>query len=847
MLRITLRSLLARRFRVVTTGLAVIAGVALLAGTLTLTDTVGQTFDDLFADVNAGTDAFVRATDVVDTRFDTVRRRIPADLVAKVRGVDGVRAAFGGVQGYAQIVGRDGDPVGNPDQGPPTLGTTWVADRALNPFRIFEGRPPAAAAEVVIDRATAKAGDLHVGDRTTLLTQKPPAQVTIVGIALFGAADGPGGASFALLDDGYAQQLLAQPGRYDGIAVAGEPGVSEEQLASRIRAVMPEGIEVVTGAQITAEDQSALDDALGFFNAFMVTFAGVALFVGAFIIYNTFSIVVAQRTRELALLRAVGASRGQVLGGVLLESAAVGAIASLLGLVAGIGVAVGLKGLLAGLGFGLPAAGLVLRPQSLITAFAVGLAITVLSSILPARRASHVAPVAALRDVAIDTSGFSRRRLIGGVIVTGLGLASLIGGLAGSGQRGLSMVGLGTSVTFLGVAVLGPIIASPVTRVLGAPIRRLRGIPGRLARENALRNPKRTATTASALMIGVALIGFITIFAASAKRSIVSIIDRTFIGDFVIDSGTQGFGGLSPALAERLNDIPEVGAASGLRLAPVERDGSGTFVVGVDPATLSQLLDFGITAGRVDDLTEGTIALEASSAEADGLHIGDTVTMRFADSGKQALRVAALYENNDLVGNAFVSLATLEANVADQFDTQIYVSIADGVSPEAARAAIERVAADFANAKVNDRTEFKQSIASQVNQILGLIYVMLGLAVVIALIGIANTLVLSVLERTHELGLLRAVGMTRDQLRESVRWESVLIACFGALLGLAIGLVFGWALVQALADEGIDQLAIPLRQLLTIAAVAGLVGVIAAVIPARRAARLDVLAAISTE
>ncbi|MEO6121186.1 MAG: FtsX-like permease family protein, partial [Acidimicrobiales bacterium] len=843
MFHATLRSLLGRKLRLLSTSVAVILGVAFLAGTLVLTDTIGRTFDDLFATVNRGTDAYVRGETAFDgEELGDQRPLVDAGLLAAVAAVPGVKAAEGIVQGYTQIVGQDGEALGDPGQGAPTFGGNWTDVEGLNPFTLATGRAPTADDEVVLDKASADEGGFVVGDRTTVLTTGPPRQVTVVGIARFGTADSPGGASYVLFTTEASQRLVGQPGKFSAVAAVAEDGVSQTALADRIDQALPSGIEVLTGAEITEENQSDIKEQLSFFNIFLLIFALVALFVGSFIIYNSFSIIVAQRTREMALLRAVGASRRQVTSSVMAESLAIGLLASLAGLAAGIGVAAGLKALLAGFGIDIPAGGIVLAPRTVVVSLLAGVGVSVASAVVPARKAAKVSPLAAMRDVAVDESGRSRRRAVAGAIVVTAGAASLFSGLFGGGSNAAGAVGFGAFLVFLGVAVLGPLIARPVSRLLGSPLPRLAGMPGTLARENAMRNPKRTSATAAALMIGVGLVGFITIFAASAKESLRSTVNDSLAADLVVDSGSFGFGGLSSDLARRLDGLPEVGAASGIRLGLASIGGKTRALQAIDPVAYPQVVDVGVTDGRLQDLGADGIALQRDFARGQDLQVGDRVTARFAETGEKDLTVVALFTEEDLVPDHLVSLDLHEANYPEQFDLAVLVSVADGADRATARAAVEAVAGDYPTAEVQDQREYADAQAAQIDQVLNLIYVLLALAVFIALLGIANTLALSLLERTRELGLLRAVGMTRRQLRSTVRYESVIIALLGTVLGLGIGLFFGWAMVTALADEGIS-LAVPVTQLLVVTVVGGLAGVAAAVLPARRAARLDVLAA----
>jgi putative ABC transport system permease protein len=846
-LRIALKGLLARKLRLFTTSLAVLLGVAFMAGTLVLTDTIGRTFDRLFANAAAGTDAVVRGSSVVEGQFGNERARVPAGVLDTVRTVPGVQAAEGVVEGYTQVVGPNGKTIGNPGRGAPTFGRNWGEVEGLNPFRLAEGGPPRADDEVVLDRYTADQAKAKVGDTITVLVSKGPQRVRVVGIATFGDASGTGGATNVMFTSAAAQRYVGKRGEFDSIAVVAANGLSQTEVRDRIARAVPAGVEVVTGKKFTEENQSQIRKSLRFFDAFLLTFAVVALLVGSFIIYNTFSIIVAQRGREMALMRAVGASRRQVLTAVLVEAGAVGVVASVLGMFCGIVIAVGLKALLKAFGFDIPAGGIVFSGKTAVVSLVAGIGVSMASAFFPARRGSKVAPVAAMRQHAVEATGGSRRRTVVGVIVTALGGAVLLNGLFGNGGNKPATVGFGAVLIFFGVAVLGPVFARPVSRVIGAPLPRLRGIAGTLARENAMRNPKRTASTAAALMIGVGLVGFITIFAASAKSSINDSIDKAFTGDFVVDSGTFGFGGLSPALADGLRKLPEIRSVSGYRVGQAKVGNGPQFVAAIDPASFADIVDLDLAQGRLQGLTPDSIAVAKNVADDKHWSLGSPVTMTFAKTGQQTFRIAAIYRRTDVVGRYVLPMAAYDANFAQQLDAQVYVSRAPGVTAAAARRAVESLTRAYPNATLRDQTEFKAEQAKQINTLLGLIYVLLALAVVIAFLGIMNTLALSIFERTRELGLLRAVGMTRRQLRTTVRWESVIIALFGTLLGLAIGLFFGWALVQALRSNGFNRLTVPAGQLAVVVVIAALAGVAAAILPGRRAARLDVLQAIAAE
>ncbi len=847
MWKVTIKGLLAHKGRMVLTAVAVLLGVAFMSGVQVLGDTLNQTFNSLFADINKGTDGYVRREATVEVFGQKVRGRVDESLLPIVRQVDGVAEAQGNVQGYASVIGSNGKPI-NDGQGSPNMGMAWDPSPTLSPWRLTEGRAPAQAGEIVIDKRSADVGKLTLGTKATVLTKDAPGQFTIVGIARFGTADSPAGASVAIFTLPEAQRLVAQPGQLDGIAVVAGPGVSQEQVTANIAKALPAGTEALTGKALTKENQSDIQKSLAFFNTFLLVFAAIALFVGSFIIYNTFSIIVAQRGKEMALLRAIGASRGQVLRSILLEAAVVGLIAGAVGLVTGIALSIGLKSALSAFGIDLPSGSIVVTSGTVITSFVVGVGITLASAFFPARKASRVPPVAAMRDVAVDSSGTSRVRLVIGVVVAVLGAAALVGGLS----RGeISYVGLGVLLTFVGLAVLGPLIARPLSKLIGRPVARLRGVTGQLARNNAARNPKRTASTASALMIGLGLVAFIVIFGASAKASVGQIVDENFKGDFVVRAssggGPPGQGGVSPKLTAQLNQTPEVEVATGIRFNFMKVDGGATQVLGVDPVTVTPLFDIGIVGGKVSDLDTEQIAVSKQRMEDKGWKLGDTVPVEFADTGAKTFTIAAVYTADQLAGPYVIGHAAYDANFADVYDFQVYVARKAGGSDADAKAAITKVVSAYPGAQVEDRAEFKQAQADQINQFLGLITVMLAFAVIISFFGIWNTLALSIIERKRELGVLRAVGMTRAQVRASIRWESVIIALQGTALGLVVGVFFSWAVVRALKSQGFTVYSLPLVQLLFIAVFAALAAVAMSVFPARRAARQDVLLAIATE
>ncbi|HEY5153625.1 MAG TPA: ABC transporter permease, partial [Acidimicrobiales bacterium] len=820
------------------TVLAVVLGVAFMAGTQVFTDTFSKSFDEIFTDVNRGTDAVVRSNQKIEREFgDAQRSRISEAVVPQVQAVDGVQAAEGSIRGQVRIIGHDGKPTGDPQNGAPTFGLNWMTDPQLSQWHLVDGHEPKGPTEVVVDQAIADAQGFHVGDPVSIAAgQGTTTAFTLVGVATFGKAKNFSGASAALFDTATAQSLAAEPGKFDWIAVAARPGVSQAELVAHIRASgLPADTEVISGAQFTKESQDTFRKVLSTFKTFLLVFALIALFVGAFIIYNTFSIIVAQRTREVALLRAIGASRRQVLGSIIAESAIVGLLASIIGIGAGILIALGLKAAFSA-GGGLPPGGAVITPRTVVVSLVIGVTVTVVSAVFPARRAARVAPVAAMRDVAVDTSGNSRIRVAAGVLLAVIGGLFLYVGLFTKLDSPLPVVGGGIFFVFLGVAVLGPSLANPLCRVIGWPIARFGGVTGHLARENARRNPKRTASTASALMIAVGLVSFIAIAGQSLKASTTHLIDQGIKTDFVVDSGGFINGGLSPTLTDDIGRVPGVATSAGLRLNIAKVGDKGTLILAFDPAALPKIFAFNVVDGSLDQLGTSGLLIDRKTAVAKDLTVGSVVPLTFAGTGTKDFTVAAIYDSTlPLPGGSYlISTEAYDANYPanQQVEFQIYAKLAPGAKIAEVRGPIQALTDAYPTAKLQDINQYKAAQLAQIDQFLLVIYILLGLSLIIAVIGIINTLLLSVYERIREIGLLRAVGETRGQLRSTVRWEAVIIAVLGTVLGLIIGLFFGWALVKALYDEGVKIFAIPYDQLATFVVVAGTVGELAAVYPA---------------
>jgi putative ABC transport system permease protein len=847
MWKTTIKGLMAHKLRLGLTALAVVLGVAFIAGTFVLTDTMNRTFDNLFSDVTQGVDVFVRSKSQFESQLGGSRQSFDQGLLLTVEETEGVEAAAGSVSGYAQFVDKKGEAVVT--GGAPTIGASWY-DQPKGSLTIRTGREPRSANEVVIDAATATKHGFKVGDKVRVLSATGSREFEVVGIAGFGDADNLGGATLAVFALPTAQQLFDKEGKLDSIDVAAEDGVTAQDLIERISEMLPEGMEAVSGESVAEEQADSIKRLLGFFNTVLLVFAGIALFVGAFIIFNTFSITVAQRTREFGLLRSLGASGKQVTFSVFLEALLIGIVASAVGIAAGVGTAVGLKYLLSRFGIDLPSSGLVILPRTVLVGMGVGIVVTLVAAIGPARRASKVSPMAALRESAPRSGeGFSHRRTVIGLLILLLGAALLLAGLFGEFNEPVQLVGAGAVLVFLGVAVLAPLFAGPLARLLGGPVARLRHLPGKLARKNAARSPRRTAATAAALMIGLALVGFVSILGASVKASTGKVVDESLKADYTVTNGNRmGPPIISPEVASELYDLPEVESVAPIRLGEFKRsDGRRFFVVATDPDALQVVADIEVVGGDLEALEEDGIFIHELAAKDLGLAVGDKFSMEFP-TGKKDLEVVGIFKNKSLIQSDYlISIPTYDANYSEHADSRMLVKLKRGVTRTEATQAMESIEKRFPNVRIEDQAETKETTAAQVNRLLGLVNALLGLAIIIALLGITNTLALSVFERTRELGLLRAVGMSRKQVRSMVRWESVIIAVIGACLGIVIGVFFGWALVTALDSEGITELSIPVGQLLIYVLIAGLAGVLAALPPARRAARLNVLEAISTE
>jgi putative ABC transport system permease protein len=886
MFRVALKDLLARKRRLVTTGLAIVLGIAFLSGTSLLSGSLSDSIDDLFSDVYVGIDAVVRSPNSQDTPFgQPIRDTLPASVVDDVSAVDDVEVAEGFVESTGpQLIGPD-DKVFGSGFGPPTIVYNWVDDDQLRTGRLVEGRGPEADDEMALDFDSADGIEAGIGDTVTVANQQEGTEeFTLVGILGLGEdGDKSSGARPMFFTTATAMRLVDQDGEFNFVAARAVDGVDQEELTDSIAAALPSQ-QVLTGQAFTDESAGIVAEFVDLLGIFVSVFGYIALFVAIFIIYNTFSIVVTQRTRETALLRAIGARRRQVLAATMLEALVVGVLAALLGLALGVLLAVLLiqaVGSVFTVASGVPP----LTVGAVITALVVGVVVTVLSALIPALRSSKVPPIAALSETSIDRSDLSLARKVWGSVLAAVGVVLIAIGLADPDWLGdinaLLPVGAGAVAVLISVAaILGPLIAAPVSRLLGRVVSFRGSVPTRLASENAARNPKRTAATAAALTVGVTLVVVIAVVASSIKETAANSIGTSAKADYVVATGSVTSLGAIPAdLVGQVRSLDDVEAASPVRFGPLTLldefaleeaaattttvpegvsgvtdsapEGENTVVLGIDPDTWFDVVDSGELEGSPDELTEGTMAVNRKFAEDRGWQLGDRIPAYFAATGEQELEVALIYESFlPQASEIYLPMATFEPNMVPIFNTdaQIYVTASDGASLSELREQLEGLVGDNPTVVVQDLEEFTAAQTGPIDVFLAIVYGLLALAIIIALIGIANTLSLSVLERTRELGLLRAVGMSRRQLRRMVRTEAAIIAVFGTLIGLAIGLAFSFALSVALSSEFPDlfQLYVPIGQLVIITVVAALAGVLAAWLPARRAAKLDVLDAISS-
>jgi putative ABC transport system permease protein len=847
-----LRGLLGRKLRTVLTAIAIVLGVATVSGTYVLTDSINNAFHSIFFETRQGSDVVVSGKSAFDLTGDSgvTAPSFNESLLQKVRALPDVAEADGSVNGQAQLIGKNGKAIVY--GGAPNLGFSIArGESRFNPLQLVSGTWPKAN-EVVVDKSTASKEDIKVGQAIGVQAVGPVERLRVSGIVKFGSVSTIGGATLSGFDLPTAQHLFGKPGELDEIAVAANQGVSDPKLLAELRSVLPPGTEARTAQAQSREDSKETDSFISFLQKFLLGFGGVALFVGSFVIANSLSITIAQRTREFATLRTLGASRGQVLRSIVLEALVMGILASVVGLFAGLALAKGLFSLFDAVGFTLPNNGLTLETRTIVVALLVGIVVTLLASLRPALRATRVPPIAAVREGAtLPESRFARFRLPAAILLTVLGFGGLLAGLfvpdLGTGQILLYMLG-GALLVFFGIALLSVRLVGPLAWTLGWPATKIGGAAGALARDNSRRNPQRTASTASALMIGLALVTLVSLLAAgivSSFRGAVKDIWKN--ADYAI-TAQNNFNPIPIAASEAIAKTPGVVAVANVRAGEALAFGNKIAITGVDPPSQRMFnLDWQEGSPAVlGTLGDDGAFVDKDYAKSHHLTLGSPVPLTFANSTKELFTVKGIFDpptGGSPFGRVTISDASFDRHVPEPQNLYSFVLMRGGQTA-ANEAALDRTLKDFPNAKAATRQKFIDNQISGLSSVLNILYVLLALSVVVSLFGIVNTLVLTVFERTREIGMLRAIGMTRRQVRRMIRHESVITALIGAAIGIALGIILA---VLLIARVDFIVLSIPVGQLVAFAIASIFVGIIAAIFPARRAARLNVLEALQYE
>ncbi|MEU4210574.1 FtsX-like permease family protein [Streptomyces sp. NPDC026206] len=847
MITATLKSLLSRKLRLLLSGLAVVLGVMFVAGSMVMKDTLSRSFDAQFAGAHDDIDLQVSLKPKVDAEAGdaaAVPPAVDAAAVRRVTAVAGVDSARGVVEAEgARALGKDGKVV--PGTGGPRYGKSWTGENKLIGLR--DGRGPRAADEIAINVALAEKAGFKVGDRVGVLTGQPKKTFTVAGI--FGYSDGRdsiGGEQTVAFTEPVAQELMmGKAGSFSGISVTTASDTSVATVQDALKQQLGADFQVETGEELSKKAADASRQTLDLMTKLLLGFAAVAVLVGIFLIINTFSIIIAQRLRELALLRAMGASRRQVIGSVLLESFVVGLIASVIGLAAGVGIGALGADMLAGNTDGLKVASLGLPTGAVVTSFTVGVGVTMLAALSPAMKASRVAPIAVIRASGTPDHGH-RKQTVTGAVLLGLGLVLLALGLFGSGDNALTTILGGVLFTFIGVALLTPLFSGPAVWALGGIFSR--SLPGQLGRRNSARNPRRTAITASALMIGIALVTAISTIVSSAKDSMSDDVSSQLKAELVAlgDGGTSA--AIEPKALDRARELPGMAAVSAAAFDSAK--------IGKETQSVSSWQDWGTTrkmmslraeSGDIDTVPQGAVLMNKGTAKDRGLSVGDELTVQLQRGEARTYRLAGVFEDMPLVNNIVLPWADAQGGFRAQQPSQAYFQLKSGTSADSVRPELEKALADSPEVTVQSRDEVVDKYNSGMDMMLGIVQALLAVALIIAVLGIVNTLALSVLERTKELGALRAIGLSRGQTVRMIMTESVVISLFGALLGLVVGAGLGMAIVRAMKDQGVSGLTLPWSMMLNYLIGAVVVGMLASIIPARRGARLNVLKAVSHE
>ncbi|MGW1794280.1 ABC transporter permease [Streptomyces tubercidicus] len=849
MLRTALRNVLAHKARLMMTALAVLLGVAFVAGTLIFSDTISsavkkaseKNLDGVAVSVQA--EAADNSPDVgKDGKRTTL---VDEKLADKIRALPGVQSVRSNVNGTATVAGPDNVPLGHDWQ---NLAANFQPDKDGHDPRypLLKGRGPAAGDEIALDEATAKASGRKIGDTVRLATDGPVLTKKLVGIVSTDDPQVTAGGSLTLFDTATAQKLFLHPGQFDELVIGAAPGADQQALTAKVSEVLPKDRATATsGTELAAEQSRMVASQNEALTQTLLTFAGIALFVGVFIIANTFTMLISQRSREIALMRAIGASRRQVVRSVLAEAALLGLISSAVGFALGTGLAVGLRAVLDANGAGFPDGPVVISPTAVLSALGVGVVVTVLAAWLPSRKAAKIAPVEALNTVEAPPAlrSLVLRNCLGAVI-TGLGIATMcyVSTLKDADDLPIAMVG--GMLTLTGVIILAPMLSRPLVSLAGVVTTRLFGISGKLAKENTLRNPRRTAATASALMIGLTLITGMTVVGNSAGQAMDKMTAQGLKADYKIGATSSG---LNPELSQKVADVPGVEAAAPLRSTGFETPNSTMALMGTDLGTIGKVTQLDFISGSLKGAGGNDIAVSQEMAKMKGWQTGDTLDATFFDKKKAKLKIVGIYADNQLLGDS-IGATSLAAphQLVPMVDT-LLVKAQEGPSEELAKQ-IRHALGDSPLLKVQDHADLRKENAASIDMVLNVSYGLLGMAVIIAVVGVVNTLAMSVFERTREIGMLRAIGLARSGIKQMVRLESVVIALFGAGLGIAVGVFCSWA-AGNLVSQGLPtyELLLPWGRLALFVLIALVVGMLAALWPARRAARLNMLEAIGAQ